>query len=208
MIGWLEGSVVLRDASSNVVVLNVAGVGYELTVSLQTLQAVPEPGAVCPLWVRTVARPEALMLFGFGSREERTLFEMLTSVPRVGSRNAISVLGGFPPADLVACIAAGDAATLQKIPGIGKKSSEQIVLSLQDKVDGLAIALGATGADETPSEPPQDDRASEAAQVLVTWGWKPKPARAAVDRVLDEAPDLEGLEELLRRAMAVLTKRV
>ena len=107
MIGHLRGSVLVRDALTGTIVLDVGGVGYQLTVSWQTFAEVPDEGQECALWVHTYVREDALALFGFIRPEERRMFQLLTSVPQVGPKNAVAVLGGFPLIELIEAIAQG-----------------------------------------------------------------------------------------------------
>lgn len=211
MIAWLSGVVVSRDPARGTVVLDVNGVGYELRVSLQTLSRVADVGQAYQALVHTHVREDQLTLYGFHDEAERTMFRLLTTVPKVGPKHALAVLGGFPLDEVVACISSRDPGKLQKIPGIGKKTSEQIVLSLADKLDTLGELFtlppehvpAATGVDETLG-----DVGTEAQLTLAAWGWKPKPAAQAVAAVIGEADDDElVLEELLRRAMRRLTER-
>jgi Holliday junction DNA helicase RuvA len=198
--------VVLRDPATGVVVLDVGGVGYQLTVPLQTLSAVAEEGARCQLWVHTHVREDVLALYGFASPEEKRVFRLLTSVPKVGPKHAIAVLGGFALEEVIDCIARGDAGQLQRIPGIGKKTAEQIVLSLQEKMAAM-VGAGTSGG-RVPAQAGLDDLRDEAAAALVQWGWKPKPVAVALERVIEElAPDTAPLEEILRRATRLLTER-
>lgn len=208
MIGRLTGTVELRDPSAGRVLLDVQGVGYEVAVSLQTLSDVPDPGQPCTLWIHTHVREDALSLFGFAKPEARAMFRLLTSVPKVGPKHALATLGGLPLGKLVHTIASGDAARLTKIPGIGKRTSEQIILTLKDKVALLGLAL--EGEAETP-EPATDDGshplASDAAAMLVALGWKPKVVDKALSQVLADADADTSLDELVRRALASLMER-
>lgn len=116
------------------------------------------------------------------------------------------MLGGFPLDEVVGCIARGEAATLQRIPGIGKKTAEQIVLSLQEKMG--AMSPHEPGEPSTPARPEVDQLRGEAAAALVQWGWKPKPVAAALDKVMDELGAAQApLEDVLRRATRLLTER-
>ncbi|TPV94278.1 MAG: Holliday junction branch migration protein RuvA [Myxococcales bacterium FL481] len=211
VIAWLSGTVVSRDPAQGTVVLDVQGVGYELRVSLQTLTRIADVGQDYQALVHTHVREDQLTLYGFDDEAERTMFRLLTTVPKVGPKHALAVLGGFPLDEVVACISSRDPGKLQKIPGIGKKTSEQIVLSLADKLDTLH-ELFTLPPDHAPAPASVDEElgsvGNEAQLTLAAWGWKPKPAAQAVARVLQESED-EGLplEELLRRAMRRLTER-
>ena len=205
MIGWLSGKIVSRDAAGATVVLDVGGVGYQLAVSMQTFTALPDDGKKLQLFVHTHVREEALALFGFTTPLERQVFKMLISVPKVGPKNAISVLGGFPLDEVIDSIARGETGKLTRIPGIGKKTAEQLVLSLRDKMELLSTTAGEPSPPEIDGG---DELREEAAAALIQWGWKAKPVGAALDRVLEEAGDAAlSLEELLMRTTRILTER-
>lgn len=207
MIGYLRGPVLQCDPAGRLV-LDVAGVGYELTISLQTV-ADMRPGDEARLWVHTHVREDQLALFGFATQGERELFLLLLSVAGVGPRSAMAALGAYPGEDLARAIASGNRALLQKVPGVGKKTAERIILDLQDKV--------AVFADDDPDEvledvaaPASEDRLrQEAAGALVTWGFKAKEVEAALDKTLKDAAAIEALEQTADAAerLSVLTRR-
>lgn len=208
MIGWLSGVVVARDAAQGVVVINVSGVGYEVRVSLQTLAEVGDLDELCTLWIYTYVREDQLLLYGFASPAEKRLFLLLNSVPKVGPKHALAALGGFPFAELVDHLRQGRHDQLQKIPGIGKKTAEQILLSLGDKVGDLitgeAIAVANVARADGGSGLQDEARA-----VLVELGWRLKEVDAAIARVVAAGwKDADGaLDDLVRRALAQLMER-
>lgn len=199
MIGRLEGAVVHRDPSAGQVILDVNGVGYELRVSMQTMANIAEVGTTCTLFVHTHTAQDQLTLFGFGDLEERAMFRLLTSVPKVGPRNAMAVLGGLPLAELAQCIDADDSTRLTRIPGIGKRTAEQIALTLGGKMVPFLVDAGSPAP--TPVDDPRVDRASEA---LIAMGWKPKPVGKALQAVAGEVDEKASVEELIRAALAEL----
>lgn len=207
MIGWLSGVVVARDAAQGVVVLNVSGVGYEVRVSLQTLAEVGDLDELCTLWIHTYVREDQLLLYGFASPAEKRLFLLLNSVPKVGPKHALAALGGFPFAELVDHLRQGRHDQLQKIPGIGKKTAEQILLSLGDKVGDLVVG------EVAPVSAPRPDGGSalqdEARAVLVELGWRLKEVDTALARVVAAGwKDEDGaLDDLVRRTLAQLMER-
>lgn len=210
MIGWLDGVVRVRDVQRGEVVLDVGGVGYLVTVSWQTLGHVPEPGEPCELWIHTHVREEALQLFGFSGTSERDVFRMLTSVPQVGPKLAVAVLGGFPLPELLGAIAGGERATLERIPGVGKRTAERILLDLKDKVAVMLEALPLESGPTPPAEVPagDDQLRDEARAVLVNLGWKAKPVDAALESALASGGEpSESLDGLVRRALAQLMAR-
>ncbi|NVB42467.1 Holliday junction branch migration protein RuvA [Pseudenhygromyxa sp. WMMC2535] len=217
MIGWLQGKVVHRNPAAGIVIVECQGVGWELQVSIQTLASVPAEGGRVTLWVHTHVREDVIALFGFADELERSLFRMLTSVPKVGPRNAVSVLGGFPAVELVECVAARDAGKLVKIPGIGKKTAEQIVLTLADKAVTMLELLrvqGRIAGEAAQTELPQVEEnaefGAEAREVLTSLGWKGKVVDKALASVGEELGDAAGstdLDAVVRAALAKLMDR-
>jgi Holliday junction DNA helicase RuvA len=213
MLGWLNGKVVVRNPAAGIVIVETQGIGWELHVSIQTLAGVPEEGREVALHVHTNVREDAIQLFGFADAWEKQMFRMLTSVPKVGPKNAIAVLGGFPVRELVECIAGRESAKLVKIPGIGSKTAEQIVLTLHDKMPAVLEAMRVVGGQapvqtELPAEPVEFG--IEARDVLVSLGWKPKAVEKALREVGEELGD-EGrsasLDAIVRATLAKLMER-
>lgn len=134
MIAHLRG--ILLEKHPNQVILEAGGVGYDITIPVSTFSQLPEAGAEIRLRIHTHVREDALSLFGFSSLEEKTLFEKLVSISGIGPKLAVTVLSGLAAADLVAAIRAGEVARLVRIPGVGKKTAERIVLELRDKLEG------------------------------------------------------------------------
>lgn len=213
MIGWIRGKVVRRAPAAGVVIVDSGGVGYELHVSIQTLAGVSDEGTMVELWVHTNVREDAITLFGFANEDEKRLFRMLTSVPKVGPRNAVAVLGGFPVHELVECIATKQSGKLVKIPGIGKKTAEQIVLTLGDKAVEMLELLRARAGAPAQAEllPEPDDGFEEAArEVLTSLGWKGKAVERALSQVTEELGEVAAttdLDALVRATLAKLMDR-
>jgi Holliday junction DNA helicase RuvA len=212
MIGWLRGTVVRRLPAAGVVIVEAQGVGWELHVSLQTLGGVPAEGESVELWVHTNVREDAIQLFGFATEAEKRMFRMLTSVPKVGPRNAIAVLGGLPVRDLVESIAGGDSQKLVKIPGIGKKTAEQIVLTLADKVltvlEHMQLEERSAPVQTTLPQEGAGEKEAAARDVLLSLGWKQKPVEKALAQVVEERDgEADNLDTLVRAALAKLMDR-
>ncbi|MQA74624.1 MAG: Holliday junction branch migration protein RuvA [Solirubrobacterales bacterium] len=192
MIASVRGEVLVRRPDH--VVIDSGGVGYRLTVSAETLKAVPASGKEATLHAHLVVRDDSLALFGFASEEERDLFMHLTSVSGVGPKVAIAILSGGTPRDLLGAIAAGDAKRFQAVPGIGKRTSERVIVELREKVAGEleegVPALGATGG---------EDPRSLARDGLVQLGYTLVEAERLLDGAMGDTPeDLIGAA--LRRA--------
>ncbi len=187
MIALLTGEVVLRRAAY--VVVDCGGVGYQLTVSAETLSHVPAVGKRVVLHTHLVVRDDALQLYGFASEEERELFVMLLSVQSVGPKVAVAVLSGGPPGELVAALAAGDTGRFQAVPGIGKRTAERIIVELREKVTaavpGQAIRITR-----------RDDPRSLAREGLVELGYTPQEADGLLDGITGER-----VEDLIAEAL-------
>ena len=202
MIALIEGTVISRGADE-VVVMTAGGVGYRLTVSLQTLSAVPPSGEPVRLHVHTHVRDDALQLFGFQETEERDAFLLLTSVSGVGPRLAVGVLSALSVGDLAQAVRLGDIKRISIAKGVGKKMAERIALELNDKLDGLACA--------SPTTPTATKRAAGARGViddvrsaLANLGYRPNDVEHIVRLVEAELPPgkpLPNLETLVRKAL-------
>jgi Holliday junction DNA helicase RuvA len=172
------------------VLVDVAGVAYEVDVPMSTFYALPATGETVSLFTHLVVREDAHNLYGFASAEERTVFRQLIRISGIGARTALSVLSGLSVRDLAQSIAEQDAARLTRIPGIGKKTAERLLLELKGKV--------VEGADARTG-----GRASEVLQALVALGYSEKEAGAAVK---DLAVDLP-VAEAIRTALKTLARR-
>ena len=180
MIAAVRGEVMVRRPDH--VVIDAAGVGYRLTVSAETLKAVPASGSDAFLHAELIAREDSLALYGFSSEEERDLFRLLISVSGVGPKVAIATLSGGSPRILLRAIAAGDAKRFQAVPGIGKRTSERIIVELREKVAGaLEEEVALAGAEE-------GDPRSLARDGLVNLGYAPLEAEQLLDGVEGSEP--------------------
>lgn len=196
MIGYLEGAV--RQSAPERLLLDVRGVGYEVHIPLSTYYEVERRGSgqTVGLFVHTHVRDDALELFGFWTEREKLLFERLIAVNGIGPRLARVILSGMPAEDLLAAVAAGDVARLTRIPGVGKKTAERIVLEIKDKVQALAAELPEL---ETAGE--TDDLLS----ALENLGYKRSVAERALAAVRDDLPD-GAFHELLRATLSRLSR--
>jgi Holliday junction DNA helicase RuvA len=202
VIAHLEG--VLREKAPTRAIVSVAGVGYEVLVSLSTFSALPDEGKTVSLRVHTHVREDAIQLFGFHTDLERALFEQLIRVNGVGPKLAQALLSGLPPRDLASALARGDAAPLCAVPGIGAKTAQRLVLDLRERAAALAAA-DAPAADPEPPAGGDGGRLEEVASALANLGTaRPRAERAARD-ALDAAPEA-SLEQLVRAALRRLAR--
>jgi Holliday junction DNA helicase RuvA len=182
----------------NYVVVDCGGVGYELWISVTTFTELGEVGSEVRLHVHTHVREDALQLFGFHEVTEKRLFEKLLTISGIGPKLAITVLSGIAAGRLVAAIRGGDHATLTKIPGIGKKTAERVVLELKDKLDDLAGTAPAS-ASATPS---LGATAEDVLSALVNLGYPRPVAQKAVESAAKDSGVAGDFEKLFRAAMA------
>jgi Holliday junction DNA helicase RuvA len=187
MIALVSGSVAVRRTDH--VVVDCGGVGYRLAISSETLRHVPAVGKSVVLHTHLVVRDDALQLYGFATEEERELFLMLLAVQSVGPKVALAVLSGGPPRELLAAVAAGNAARLQATPGVGKRTAERIIVELREKV-------GASLPERAISVMRAEDPRSVAREGLLALGY----TALEVDELLDGA-DGGSAEDLIAHAL-------
>jgi Holliday junction DNA helicase RuvA len=190
----------LRKAPQEAIV-DVGGVGYRVAIPLSTFYRIGEPGDEVTLLTHTHVREDTLALFGFLSAAEQALFERLIAVSGVGPKLAVSILSGIEAPDLVSALRSSDLARLTRIPGVGKKTAERLVLELRDKVQGLAAA-----GEEAPATVPVSSAKEDVVSALVHLGYSRPEAEKGVDRALRD--DGAGrFEDVLRRTLRILSGR-
>jgi Holliday junction DNA helicase RuvA len=195
VIARLTGLVV--EKGEDTAVVDVNGVGYLVHLSAASLLALPPRGEKAALRVVTHLRQDALDLFGFATPEEEDVFRALIDVKGVGPRAAQNILSGIEPRDLAQAVAQGDVARLTKVPGVGKKTAERLVVELKEKLVALARAAG-------PAAPKAAGGLLEQlATALVNLGYKPAQAEQVAEALRGEAGG-KGLDELLREALKAM----
>jgi Holliday junction DNA helicase RuvA len=177
------------------VLIDVGGVGYSVQVPLSTFYRMGEVGAPVSLLIHTHVREDALQLFGFLTPEEKTLFERLIGVSGVGPKLALNILSGIEAGELVAALKAGDVVRLTRIPGVGKKTSERLVVELREAMQRVATS--------TPSEAGSDERQADLLAALLHLGYSRAEVEPVVLTALRERPG-DKLEDLLRRSLQLL----
>lgn len=193
MIASLTGT--LRSKSPTEILVDVQGVGYAVSVPLSTFERLPAAGSTVTLLTYLQVREDALQLYGFWSEEERFLFRHLISVNGIGPKIAQSILSGISVTDLKEHIAHGNVGALMAIPGVGRKTSERLVLELREKVS----KFGPTGEAPVPSS---GDIRAEALLALTSLGYSRPTAEKALRNVLAESNGASlSIEELIKRAL-------
>lgn len=197
MIAHLRGRLLTK--APNQAIIECAGVGYEATISVATFTSLPAEGAEAALHIYTHVREDQLALFGFSETQEKRLFEKLLTISGIGPKLAITVLSGIAAHRLVATIRAGDHASLTRIPGIGKKTAERVVLELKDKLDDMAVPVAEGVA--AHHGPAGDDALS----ALMNLGYPRPVAQKAIETALaKDAAAGHDFETLFRAAMAAI----
>jgi holliday junction DNA helicase RuvA len=195
MIGSLRGRLTAKHPPQ--LMLDVGGVGYEIEAPMSTFYGLPATGAEVSLYTHLVVREDAHILFGFGTDRERRLFRELLKVSNVGPKLALALLSGMSVDNFLMCIEAQDVDTLVRIPGVGRKTAERLLVEMRDRVKGFgelgAVALPGGGATDMAVGPQ-----AEAFSALVALGYKP----AEVTRLLKAVDaSVQKTEEIIRKAL-------
>lgn len=196
MIGRIRGIILEKQAPE--LLIDVNGVGYEVLVPMTTIYQLPPVGETVTLHTHFVVREDAQLLFGFANQRERGLFRTLIKVNGVGPKLALTILSGIETDDFVRSVRSGDTATLVRLPGVGKKTAERLLVEMKDRlkdwqVDGTV--LGCNDQQNTGGS----DRIAEAESALVALGYKPAEASKAIAAVNDDS--IASSEDLIRRAL-------
>ncbi|RMG31385.1 MAG: Holliday junction branch migration protein RuvA [Gammaproteobacteria bacterium] len=200
MIGFLRGRLAGRRPPT--LWLEVGGVGYELEAPMTTFYELPAEGSELVLHTHLVVREDAQTLYGFLHRRDRDLFRTLIRTSGVGPRLALAILSGMPTAEFVRCVQEGEARALTRIPGIGRKTAERLVVELRDRL-GTREAAVAAGPAAAEGAGPGGDPVSEAVSALVALGYKPQEAGRMVQGITTEGL---GTEEIIRQALQKAVK--
>ena len=191
MIGRISGK--LAEKHPPQIVVDVNGIGYEVDVPMSTFYQLPATGAEVSLFTHLVVREDAHQLFGFATEPERQVFRQLLRISGIGARTALSVLSGLSVADLREAVSAQDSGRLVKIPGIGKKTAERLLLELRDKLGGIAAGAAAAKGEEQ----------GDITNALLALGYNDREAAWAVKQLAAGA----NVEEGIRQALRLLSKQ-
>lgn len=197
MIGRISGTLLEKHLTE--VLVDVQGIAYEIQVPMSTLYTLPEPGQKIQLHTHFVVREDAQLLYGFADIREKDLFRTLIKVNGVGPRIALAILSGMAVDEFVGTIQRNDLAALTRLPGVGRKTAERLVVEMRDRLKEWhagSISIAGAGA-----EAAVDEMAREAAAALVTLGYKAQDAARVVSRVARENPQAADSESLIRLAL-------
>jgi Holliday junction DNA helicase RuvA len=203
MIATLTGRLKVRESGR--LVVETAGVGYEVFIPLATYYRMPSIGAAVELEIRQVVREDLITLFGFATAGEKHAFDLLMRVQHVGPKLALAVLSVLSPDELVAAVTHEDVNRIDAVPGVGPKVAERVVRELRDRISELKLVAPAHGTVEASSNG-AGSLLDDAVSALVNLGYKPAEAKRAVDSVgaANPATISDGLEALIRKSLATL----
>ncbi len=201
MIAWMKG--VLREKQPPWLLVDVAGVGYELQAPMSTFSTLPKTGTEVVLFAHQVVRDDAHQLFGFAQRSERDVFRQLLKVNGVGAKVALAILSGMDVTTLGRCVLEGDTASLSRLPGIGKKTAERLVIELRDRLGTLPAAGHSARPLGDDSQDGAMNPAAEAVSALIALGLKP-PEASRRGAAIDCAE--RACEDIVRLALKAMVK--
>lgn len=200
MIGRISG--ILLEKQAPELLVDIGGIGYEVQASLATIYQLPALGEAVTLHTHFVVREDAQLLYGFATLEERSLFRSLIKVNGVGPKLAITILSGIDTRDFVRCVRDGDTAALVKLPGVGKKTAERLLVEMKDRLSDWQLESTLSPADSAVGGS-NNSIIAEAESALVALGYKPQQASSAIAAVNNATIDdgITNSEELIRRAL-------
>jgi holliday junction DNA helicase RuvA len=203
MIAYLSGKLLEKDA--NLVIIDVGGVGYEVSIPLSTFYELGELGSDVTLRVQTIVREDAFQLFGFKTLREKELFLLLISVSGIGPKSAITALSGMSADEIISAIRTNNLVRLNAIPGVGKKTAERIVIELRDKITKLSVIAGEEMKSEGVPMSSGDAIMDDAISALTNLGYNNAAAEKALNQAMQEGTEM-SVQKLLRRSLQLLAK--
>ena len=197
MIGRLQGIILEKQAPE--LLLDVQGVGYDVTASLTTFGLLGKVGEAAVLHTHLVVREDAQLLYGFAEKSERALFRTLIKVNGVGPKMAITILSGMDANALASCIQMEDMAALTKLPGVGKKTAERLIVEMRDKLKAWETSAPLWAAADAQEQASTHQMVAEAEQALIALGYKPAEAAKMLNKIATQANTSEALIRLALR---------
>jgi len=190
------------EKKPNSVLIDVNGVGYQITIPVSTFYDLPEEGSTLALYIYTHVREDQLSLFGFRTTREKHVFEKLISVSGIGPKMAVSFLSGMTVAELIPAIQRQDVAKLSTIPGVGRKTAERVVLELREQLPAVLAEVPATSATASPEKPMREDLIS----ALTNLGYHRTLAERAVKKAMEDIKPDTTFEALLRSSLSIVSQ--
>jgi len=203
MIAYLSGKILEKDA--NLMIVDVGGVGYEVTIPLSTFYELGEVGTDVQIRIHTVVREDTFALFGFKTLREKELFLHLISVSGIGPKSAITALSGMSADEIISAIRQNNLARLNSIPGVGKKTAERLVIELRDKIAKLSGLVAEEMKAEGIPQSSGDTIFDDALSALTNLGYQRNAAEKALKQAMQEGTEM-SVQKLLRRSLQLLAK--
>ena len=203
MFAHLNGIVTRIEA--NTVVLDIGGVGYRVLVPVSVLSTLPTVGGKALLHIHTYIRPEEISLYGFASVDDQRIFELLLGVSGIGPKVALSILSAIDAESLARSVASEDTKTLVRIPGLGMKTAQRLVLELKDKLAKFALERKIDNQQPRSTVPSADDILDDVVEGLVGLGYHRNDARKAAERAIKEITNKSNMADALRGGLNILT---
>jgi len=203
MIAFLSGK--LLEKQANTVIVDVGGVGYEVSIPLSTFYELGDVGSDIRLRIYTHVREDAIQLFGFKTTRERDLYLKLISVQGIGAKSGISLLSGMSADEIILALRTEDLARLTSIPGVGRKTAERLVIELRDKVSEVALGTAAGSGSKNDSATGVDAVFEDTLSALVNLGYHRNLAEKALKQTVQEGTEM-SVQKLLRRGLQILAK--
>ncbi|MDR2591237.1 MAG: Holliday junction branch migration protein RuvA [Chitinispirillales bacterium] len=201
MIDYIRGK--LTDKELTHVAIETAGVGYSVSIPLSTYEKLPEPGKDALIYIHYYVREDDVKLYGFASKDDREIFRHLITVNSVGPKVAMGIMSGISIENLVMYVNAGDTAGLKKVPGVGLKTAERIIIELKGKLGAYSSSAAATSAARS-KVPIAKGRKEEAYAAMLSLGYNDKQVAKAIDRVSLEIGEGAQIEEWIRTALKII----
>lgn len=202
MIGYLNGKLIAKQAPE--LLIDVGGVGYEVYASMHTFYQLPEVGQTVALYIHFVVREDAQVLYGFYDRKERSLFRELIKVNGVGPKIALAILSGIDPEGFIGCVANDDITTLVRMPGIGKKTAERLLVEMRDKLRQFSKGVPIETDMSVAKLDPQNQMIQDAVSALVALGYRGSEAASVIAKIHQVGLNSE---ELIRLALKDMVKK-
>jgi Holliday junction DNA helicase RuvA len=200
MIGYLSGK--LLEKQANTAIVDVGGVGYEVSIPLSTFYELGDIGSDVQLRIYTYVREDVIQLFGFKTLREKELYLRLISVQGIGAKSGITMLSGMSAEEIITAIRSNDLGRLTSIPGVGRKTAERLVIELRDKVGDVGDV---SALDATTRTTPVDSVFEDALSALVNLGYQRNAAEKALNQAGSEGTEI-SVQKLLRRGLQILAK--
>jgi len=202
MIARIQGRLIVKEVS--MVVIDNHGIGYEILIPLSTYYELPEVGTEVGLFIYTVFKQDAILLVGFCTEKEKQLFKLMISIAGIGPRLAVNVLSGINSENLIQAIAGKDSKTLLKVPGLGKKMAERVILELRDKISEWKQDGQVKNIEDKQDMIDKSVIEEDAISALINLGYKNQAAKDAIDKVMSEDHENNSLDVILKEALKML----